>query len=687
MTPHGNPGPRFRHSEIDTFTTNGTDHVILYSSSTFPYHDLNGSFISKKSREFYETPQAFDIETTNVMCDNPYSFMYLWQACIDGYVVMGRTWNEFLELLSGIKYNLHLGPARTMIIYVHNLSFEFQFIKTILPIIGVFARGRRKILKAYTDGFEFRCSYFLSNMSLERFTEKEGTIYRKVTENLNEDILHYDYKKYRTALTLLTETELSYGCNDVLGLYESVNHLMKENGDNIITIPLTSTGYVRRDVRKSVQSTKHRNLCRRLALNLEQYTLLKEAFRGGNTHANYNYVGQILENMDSYDISSSYPFVMMTDKFPMTPFQKAHPSSINRLREQGKALLFRIRLENLRLKNIYDIPYIPVSKTTHRSNVLNDNGRVLRADLIEMAVTDIDMTIIEKQYSYDKIYIKDLYYADYGYLPSGIRETILSYFEKKTSLKGVEGKEYYYAKSKNSLNSIFGMMVTDILMEEYMYDSDTYEIYNSVIDQQKQLDAYYNSYNLFLAYQWGVWVTAHARRNLESLFDAMGDTKVYGDTDSSKGFDVDTESIEALNRKVLEKAKSAPIIPRAKDKDGNWVYMGIYEYDAHYERFITWGAKKYAYEQIKKGKLKTYVTVAGLSKKKGSEKLTADGLESFKPGWTVSPSGNLTAYYRDTPLTSTIDGEKEIIPSYVALFDSSYELSITKEYEKIINMC
>ena len=33
-----------------------------------------------------------------------------------------------------------------MIIYVHNLSFEFQFIRTIIPITDVFLLDKRKVL-------------------------------------------------------------------------------------------------------------------------------------------------------------------------------------------------------------------------------------------------------------------------------------------------------------------------------------------------------------------------------------------------------------------------------------------------------------------------------------------------------------------------------------------------------------
>ena len=98
---------------------------------------------------------------------------------------------------------------------------------------------------------------------------------------------------------------------------------MKREGDDLLTIPMTNTGYVRRSYKKAcLGNTKHKSADRKNSkkeyekgieyrkkylykskLNLEQYHLLTQAFRGGNTHANMMYAGSIVKNVYSFDIS------------------------------------------------------------------------------------------------------------------------------------------------------------------------------------------------------------------------------------------------------------------------------------------------------------------------------------------------------------------------------------------------
>lgn len=48
---------------------------------------------------------------------------------------------------------------------------------------------------------------------------------------------------------------------------------------------------------------------------LHVFELLREAFRGGDTHANRFYVGKILDNVGSYDRESSYPYELVNKNF------------------------------------------------------------------------------------------------------------------------------------------------------------------------------------------------------------------------------------------------------------------------------------------------------------------------------------------------------------------------------------
>ena len=116
---------------------------------------------------------AFDIETTNIRsAERPYAFMYQWQFCIHRTVFFGRTWEEFQSLIAGLIERLRLSSTRRLVVYVHNLPFEFQFMRRFFVWSDVFLKGNRQPLKAVCNGcVEFRCSYALSNMSLLKFCE------------------------------------------------------------------------------------------------------------------------------------------------------------------------------------------------------------------------------------------------------------------------------------------------------------------------------------------------------------------------------------------------------------------------------------------------------------------------------------------------------------------------------------
>lgn len=130
--------------------------------------------LRKKNKiEYYNLPCAFDIETTSFQENgDKRAIMYGWSLGLNGQVIIGRTWEEFQACCTALVARLGLGDSRRLVIYVHNLSFEFAFLSHVLEWESVFAREERKPIKALTtDGIEFRCSYFLSGLSLEKIGE------------------------------------------------------------------------------------------------------------------------------------------------------------------------------------------------------------------------------------------------------------------------------------------------------------------------------------------------------------------------------------------------------------------------------------------------------------------------------------------------------------------------------------
>lgn len=644
----------------------------LYSVKTFDYNILDGYGTlvkhcrNKLSKRVLDCVCAFDIETTR-LADIEQSVMYIWQFQIDNYTIIGRSWDEFRLFLYKLRAAL---KGRTMIIFVHNLSFEFQFLRGILPFQpkDIFAVERRKILYAVYYCFEFRCSYLLSNMSLDLFTRKMQVEKPKLSG--------YDYTKIRYPWTELTDFELDYATTDVKSLVSAVKKLLEINNDTLATLPLTSTGFVRREC-KNRMKTYNKEKLESLKINIEEWQILREAFRGGDTHANRYLSSEILDNVFSFDRSSSYPDVIVNCEFPMSKFDRDFNISFNDLNDllkRGKACVFRVILKNVRIMPGQPCPYLTLDKSRNLSNYTADNGRILYADYLETTITDIDFKIILDMYNFELVSIPVCYFAKYDYLPSQIRDMCIDYYQKKTSLKGVEGQEIFYDKFKNDFNAIYGMMAQNPVKRNIIVDTDYH--YDDTQCEEEIL-AEHNKH-AFLCYQWGVWVTAWARYRLHEGRKLVGADFVYCDTDSVKSLNNYASAFDEYNKQRI--ADSTKNCAFAYDKNGKIHYMGVYELDGVYDKFITMGAKKYAYE--KDGDI--YITVSGVSKKEGAKELKR--LENFVDGFTFSKAGGLESVYNDIlePYTIVRDGHKLDITPNVVLRPSTYTLGRTAEYRRII---
>lgn len=653
-----------------------------YKWNEFPFEILKKDIVKSGKHKMYQRhPMTFDIETSKIPKDNDghyESFMYIWQVCIEGNVVFGRRWEELQEFMKNVVNAYKLSEDERVVVYVHNLSFEFQFIQDYFKFTDVFAMASRSILTAKTAHLEFRCSYKLSNMSLAKFIENTpNTLHYKGVDDL-------DYATVRTPDTPLTEVEYGYCFNDVKGLYECVMELLKE--DNIATIPLTSTGYVRRDCRNAMNKNKNnRKMFLRSRLTLLQYKLLRECFRGGNTASDRYLTNLILKLVGSYDLSSSYPFQMIAREYPLGKWNYGVIPDIKTLEEYNSkyCTIARYTFKNIHLRDEKPIPYIPQSKCL----ALGDdreiyNGRILHADFLTISMTNIDFDIVKEQYEYDELAVEEFHYSRKGLLPKELRDTIMYYFEKKSKLKGDEEHYYEYMKAKNKLNSIYGMTVTNILNTEIEYhDGEYIEKKMTEEEMQEALDKYYKNHRSFLNYSWGVFVTAYARRELEDGLNIAGLDTIYCDTDSVKFIGNHDKEFEEYNERLNKECEEKGI-RNYTEVNGKRFYMGIFDKEKGYDEFITLGAKKYAF--LQQGKLG--ITVSGLSKKKGAEELEKKGgLRRFQRNEVFYNSGRTIAQYNSAEVHDiTVNGCTFSTASNLAIVDTTYTLGITDTMLDII---
>ena len=629
---------------------------------------------------------AFDIETTRIKeCEQ--SVMYIWQWCFaDRCTVVGRTWEElelFIDRLSD-----RMEETQKLCVFVHNLSYEFAFLRGIHYFMpqDVFAIKARKILKCVWDHVEFRCSYLHSNMSLAEYLKKMGAEHQKT---------ELDYDRDRWAWTELTPEELEYCVNDVVGLVEALTIEMTADGDNLYTFPLTSTGYVRRDAKRAMRNVAKSWITEQLP-DLETYHMLREAFRGGNCHANRYFAEQVVHNAHSADRSSSYPDVLCNCKFPVSAFFPYEDCGLEDIMKlivtRRRAVLARVAMTNVYLRNPeWGCPYLSRDKCRNIIGADFDNGRILRADYLETTITDIDLQIIVEEYAAADMIFYDVRHARYGPLPTSLLAETINYYRKKTELKGVDGQEVYYIKSKNKLNSIYGMMAQNPVKRSLIYTQDGVINEDGLLDyypeeetsEQELLDK--SNRRAFLCYQWGCWTTALARLRLEEgirLAHAPGAEFLYCDTDSVKY--LGTIDWEPYNRqRIADSIKSGAW---ADDPAGERHYMGVYEQEHDMSEFSTMGAKKYVYRDAKTGKL--VCTIAGVGKSAGARELeAAGGITAFRDGFTFHEAGGLEALYNDKPEIDRWEvepGRYVGIISNVVLRESTYTLGLTAEYLRLL---
>ena len=621
---------------------------------------------------------AFDIETTAIK-EIEQSVMYVWQFAIEDYIVVGRTWEEFKQFINWLNI---LSYNRRIIVFVHNLSYEIQFLSGIFHFNNdnVFAMDSRKVLKANINNVEFRCSYLLTNLSLDALTKRYGVEHGKLSGE------KFDYFKARYSDTPLTEEELNYCVNDVIGLVEAIHKILELNGDNLYTLPLTSTGFVRRICKNAMREERQQIL--NCFPDYNVFKLLRRAFRGGNTHANRYYADTvIIEPVTSMDITSSYPFQLVCKEFPVFPFEQVRTDSIfyaEKLIENNKAVLMQIALSDIELRNKYiPVPYIPLDKTTCIKNPVIDNGRVLSADYLEIVVTDIDWKIIVQQYTFSAQLIL-AYKTGYGKLPKGLIDSNIEFYKKKTELKGIIGQELFYMKNKELLNSVYGMCVQSPVKRNILFNDceiipELYIEDTSETDEELLISARKRA---FTCYQYGVWTTAHARAELQDGINICGENQLlYCDTDSCKF--IGNADFSAYNERMKQLAVAGGLV--ATDKNGITHYGGVWEFDGQYSSFITQGAKKYAY--VQDGKI--HITVSGVGKKKGASALeAAGGLNAFRSGFVFHHCGKTESVYNDVPFGHYItnDGHELNITRNVYIREQDYTLSRSDEYSEIIEV-
>lgn len=568
---------------------------------------------------------------------------------VDNYVVAWtisiRAWHQNIVTLYGskpsemaycIKLLLDNLPGAHTLIYAHNLPYDWVFIRD--ELIRAFGKPEKQLnIKPhyplsieFANGLILRDSLALSQRSLEKWASDLNVEHQKA-------VGCWDYEKIRNQsdIRTLSEDELKYIENDTLAGVECLDKLSEALHKHVYSIPYTATGIPRDDIRKIGRQNHARDLFNRHHPDITLQQFLECAFHGGYCHANRHLIdvlvlAEIYGLIKCYDFSSSYPFNFLSEMYP-TAFRPL--VGINKVtdilaRSKKYAFMFKLTLVKPKLKEyLYPMPYLQYSKATYILNPLLDNGRVLEADMIEIYLTEIDLGIIAEQYEWESDFVTNCYYSVKRYLPRWFTDYVYQLYSDKCTLKGEDTVLYAIAKAK--LNSCYGMCVQKPCKPEIseVYESGEYEIQED-LSYEEMFEKYIKNPNSILPYQWGVWCTAYAARNLFELGKCC-DLWLYSDTDSIYGIGWNDSKVQAYNENCIKKLKANGY--EAVTCKGREYWLGIAEHDPEedtYTEFKFMGAKRYA-GRHQDGSLK--ITVAGVPKKTGVKCLNND-LNNFKPG-------------------------------------------------------
>ena len=611
-----------------------------------------------------------------------------------------RDWEKLSKYLTFIEQKFF---NYKITCYAHNLAYEFDYmLKNLSKPTKILSNSTHSVIATTLDDFpqiEFRCSYQLSALSL-----------RKIGLQFGFEKLESDYR-FILPKDKVTEEEKEYCIRDCDIVAKYIADQLKEYG-NIHKIPYTKTGRVRRKFKEFYSQYCTKDEKWDLMPDENCYEAMLDAFNGGAVFSNPYFTGKILKNVHSYDIASSYPYAMLKEKYPSV-IKKIENPSINNLTG-----FFIAKIKFYDIQSKYPWQWLSNYKFNYIDGLTSVffNGKLVESNEVVRTITNIDFDLINLTYTYEKIEVLEFYeLSNVDYLPKPYIETIKYFSNKKFELKnklkeikieyGELSQEYIdcdreYMQSKNDFNSIYGMAVQKLVQTEF-------EIDENYLWKEKNKKYVKTNKHLYRNFLFGIFITCYAKRNLIlAIIKNCPYSFVYCDTDSIK-FIGENKFIDT-NEKLSGEFETIDSIKN----------LGKFEYECTYNLFITYGAKKYCYEN-ENG---VHTTVAGLPKiQKGNENywveyngeyldcLTEDtkqlkSIKYFKCG-TIFHNCKLAKKYLNNNINIVIDEYdeelyREVVGSEivqylqknkiktnggVALCETDYELNITKSDKCYLN--
>ena len=579
-------------------------------------------------------------------------------------VLWGKKPSDFPKMLRKMMSHFICDEVK---IFWYNLPYDWVFLRKFMiaefgtPTKQLNVKPLYPLSIKFANGIHFLDALMLGQRSLEKWCEDLQVEHAKA-------VGCWDYDLIRHQNTWLpTPEELLYMCNDVLGGVECIDATIKSLKKTLGSLPITATGIVRGECRDAGRPFKaHDWAVKLLPLDYNEILIQERVFHGGYTHGDRNSNGLVYPNRldptpspvgKCKDFASSYPFCMLTEKFPAERFWKLNREQVDKhyiLDNMDEyAFIFNLRAWGVKMKDTrFPMPVISYSKCDVTINEQEDNGRILSSDYLELWLNDIDFKLIDEIYEFKKIEILEVRCSKKEYLPKWLTDYVYQRFVLKSKLKNSnDGVLYQIEKAK--LNSVYGMSAQKCVKEEILENYATGE-YKATedFDHEKAYQKYLKNKNTFLPYFIGIYVTSAAQRNLFRLGSCVPESEVwlYSDTDSVYATAFDEDKVEKYNKECIKKLKSRGY--GAVKVGKKEYYLGVAEDDGEFMQFIALHAKCYCKRKLiargdgfVMGDDKLSITVAGVPKKTGAKCLN-NKIELFKEGFLFS--GEITKKLQHT---------------------------------------
>ena len=362
----------------------------------------------RKSEVISDCIMMLDTETSksdkDTICEN---HIVAWTLSIRAFhhnvcTLYGHRPSECIECLNNVMDQL---SGEKYYIYVYNLSYDWVFLRKFLireydlPVKQLNTKSHYPIYIEFENGLILRDALCLAQRKLEKWAKDMNVEHQKAVGS-------WDYDLIRNQDHVFTPEEIHYIENDTLAGVECIDVLMTSLNKKIYSMPWTATGIPREEVRKRGKKYRGNDRFKRQLLSYDQQQIMQMVFHGGYTHGNRLYYNDTVYGIiDCYDFASSYPYCMLSEKFPAEKFTKMDDCCLNDIIEdaENNAYFFKLVMYNVELRDYMDpMPALQYSKCTRIMNADTDNGRVLSCSFAEIWLTEIDAQILNATYKIER---------------------------------------------------------------------------------------------------------------------------------------------------------------------------------------------------------------------------------------------------------------------------------------------